>query len=156
MSLISEQIRKYGGAGMEVYFTGIKYLNPVKLFGEMKFSANVVLFSGIANSKPLEKYVNDHFNLLANKRFPDHYSFTEQDLEDLVISFDQLKETNKCFLTTEKDMVRLLGMEQRARFLRGYPVFYLPIELYFLENGDFFEKYLNNKMHTRFKEIEPK
>ncbi len=156
MLLIRENIQKYSGIGKEVFFTGINYLKPLKLFGDEDFSGNVVLFSGIANSKPLEKYVDDHFNLLANKQFPDHYSFTERDLKKLVHSFNQIEEPNKCFLTTEKDMVRLLSMGQRARFLREYAVFYLPIELYFLENGDFFANYLNRKMHTGTKKIEQK
>ena len=59
MTAIEKEIRRYGGNKMPVYFTGIKYLEPKRIFGEMSFSKNVFLFTGIANPSPLENYVKD-------------------------------------------------------------------------------------------------
>jgi hypothetical protein len=42
-------------------------------------------------------------------------------------------------------MVRLLGM--KPQLLQDYSVFYLPIELYFLKNEDFFVKTLLEKVN---------
>ncbi|NJN25972.1 MAG: tetraacyldisaccharide 4'-kinase [Cyclobacteriaceae bacterium] len=142
---IIQQIGKYGGREKPVFFTGVTYLKPQKLYGNQQFSKNVVLFSGIANADQFENYVDKHFNLVTHKRYPDHYSFTQDDIRELIAIFDEVTFDEKCLLTTEKDMVRLLGMKE-GDGLDTYPVFYLPIELYFTENGDFFANYLNSRM----------
>jgi len=151
MNHIERQISRYAGKTKAVYFTGIKYLAPIKLYGNQNFSENVFLFSGIANASPLEDFVGKHYNLTGHRKFPDHYSFTKKDLTELIISFEKVKSNNKCLLTTEKDMVRLISMKEAAKVLANYPVFYLPIELYFLKNGDCFAEELENKVKTGLK-----
>ncbi len=143
---IKWRIGSYLGKNKSVFFTGINYLQPQKLFGGQDFSENVFLFSGIANAVPLENHVKKHYNLQGHRKFPDHYFFTEQDLLGLIKSYNQIESDHKCLLTTEKDMVRLVSMKESARLLLDYPVFYLPIELYFLENGDCFASELENKI----------
>lgn len=151
MNRIKEHIDLYTKKGTPVYFSGIKYLKPQKLFGTQKFSKNVALFTGIANSAPLENFIQKTYNLVSHKKFPDHYSFTKRDLSDLVKSFDEIDKEDKCLLTTEKDMVRLISMKEEARSLMDLPVFYLPIELYFLENGDCFADELERKVKLSLK-----
>ncbi len=147
MMSINQQIAKYSGRSTPVYFSGIKYLKPQKLFGSQKFSKNVMLFTGISNSAPLEDFIKKNYNLLHHKKFPDHHSFTKKDLSDIIKSFDKFNLEDKCLLTTEKDMVRLISMKEEARSLMDFPIFYLPIELYFLENGDCFADELENKIN---------
>jgi len=147
MMSINQQIAKYSGRSTPVYFSGIKYLKPQKLFGSQKFSKNVMLFTGISNSAPLEDFIKKNYNLLHHKKFPDHHSFTKKDLSDIIKSFDKFNLEDKCLLTTEKDMVRLISMKEEARSLMVFPIFYLPIELYFLENGDCFADELENKIN---------
>lgn len=154
MGNIGQQITNYAGKNKAVYFTGIKYLAPKKLYGNQNFSENVFLFSGIANSSPLEDFVEKHYNLAGHRKFPDHYSFTKKDLSDLIISFEEINSDDKCLLTTEKDMVRLISMKEAGKVLANYPVFYLPIELYFLKNGDCFANELENKVKTGLKKLE--
>lgn len=151
MDHIEQQISNYLGDAKAVYFTGIKYLLPKKLYGTQDFSENVFLFSGIANSSPLENFVKKHYNLEGHRKFPDHYSFTKKDLTELIISFEEINSDDKCLLTTEKDMVRLISMKEAAKVLANYPVFYLPIELYFLKNGDCFANELENKVKLGLK-----
>lgn len=153
MDQISAQIGKYSRQAISVYFTGIKYLEPQKLFGNQKFSKNVFLFSGIANSSPLEDFVEKHYNLLGHRKFSDHYSFTKKDMTNLIELFKEINSENKCLLTTEKDMVRLISMKESAGILMEYPVFYLPIELYFLENGDCFANELENEVKNGLKKL---
>jgi len=143
---IKKQIQKYSVTNVPIFFSSLKYLKPVSVFGNGIFSKNVMLFSGIANADPLEKYVKEQFNLLSHKRFPDHYAFTGKDLKELAEAFDLKDSEEKCLLTTEKDMMRLISMKEESKFLAKYPVFYLPIELYFLESGDLFAEYLNRKV----------
>jgi tetraacyldisaccharide 4'-kinase len=141
---IEKQIYRYTRQGVPVYFSAIKYLNPVRLYGNQPFSDSVFLFSGIAHHVALETYVEANFNLLAHKKFPDHHFYSESDIKGILREFDSIVIKNKCLLTTEKDMVRLLSMKQQ--FLETYPVFYLPIELYFLENEDSFAAELLTKI----------
>jgi len=151
MQAINQLISRYTKNDVPIFFTSIKYLSPRKLYGKEKFSENVFLFSGIANAKPLKDYVDKNYNLLGHKEYPDHYSFSKKDLKEIVDLFDSLAYTSKCLLTTEKDIARLKSMKEEAGFLKEYPVFYLPIELYFLRNGDFFAKYLNETISQRYK-----
>lgn len=144
MQQIQLKIQKYAGSEIPVFFSGIRYLEPKSIYGTSKISKHVFLFSGIANHEPLEHYVKDQYQLLDHKKFPDHYSYRTSDLSQLARRFDQIELVDKCLLTTEKDMVRLLSMEEQ--FLQAYPVFYLPIELYFLKNEDSFARLLANKI----------
>ncbi len=146
MEKIERQIRKYSGYKTPIYFTGIKYLTPQRISGNQRFSEDVILFTGIANPEPLKEYVERHYNLLEHKKFPDHYSFTRKDIMGIIKTFRKINSEKKCLLTTEKDMMRLVSMQENLDLLEEYPVYYLPIELYFLENGDFFAKDLENNI----------
>ncbi len=145
MEGIEKNIKRYSRSGVPIYFTGIKYLRPQKLFGDEGFSNNVFLFSGIANAEPLAAHVAGHYNLIGSKEYPDHHAYAISELKALLKSFDEVDIKPKCLLTTEKDMMRLVGMKEEAGFLREYPIFYLPIELYFLQNEDFFASALVEK-----------
>jgi tetraacyldisaccharide 4'-kinase len=144
MDRIEEKIHRYAGEDKPVFFSGIKYLKPVRLFGDQAFSNNVFLFSGIASHGPLERYVSASFHLVEHVKFPDHYTYSEKDIKRLISKFEKHDLSEICFLTTEKDMVRLLTMNEQL--LGNYPVFYLPIELYFLKNEDSFAKLLDLKI----------
>jgi tetraacyldisaccharide 4'-kinase len=144
MRQIQFEIQKYAGTETPVFFSCIRYLEPKSIYGANKMPKHVFLFSGIANHKPIEDYVKKQYQLLDHKKFPDHYSYSNGDLRQLARRFDQIELADKCLLTTEKDMVRLLSMNEQ--FLRAYPVFYLPIELYFLKNEDSFTRLLANKI----------
>jgi len=148
---IEREIRKYSGEDTPVYFTGIRYLKPVRVYGDQPMANSIFLFSGIANPKPLESFVSGQYDLLDHKIFPDHYAYKPQDLKTLIGNFQRFEKIDKSFLTTEKDMVRLLSM--REQLLEGYPVFYLPIELYFLKNEDSFAKILLSGIQRGFNKL---
>jgi tetraacyldisaccharide 4'-kinase len=144
MEKIQLDIQKYAGADTPVYFSGIRYLKPKKIHGTGTMPTNVFLFSGIANHQPFENYIKSRYQLIDHKKFPDHHSYTTEDIRQIAKRFDQIDLDEKCLLTTEKDMVRLLSTNEQ--FLKAYPVFYLPIELYFLKNEDSFAKLLERKI----------
>ncbi len=154
MGNIERQIRRYSGNSTPIYFTGIKYLAPQRITGTLRFSEDVILFTGIANPEPLKEYAEKHYNLLEHIKFPDHYAFTRNDIKEIIKTFQKINSEKKCLLTTEKDMVRLVSMKENLSLLEGYPVYYLPIELSFLENGDFFAKDLENKIVKSLTQLE--
>ncbi len=113
------------------YKKQIKLLNQQNLgFSSIKYSENVkndssdlplsgfddfILITGIANPKPLLKFLKEHQKTYQHHAYPDHYHFSEKDIE-------QFKIFDKPILTTEKDYVRLKdsGIEQ---------LYYLPITI---------------------------
>ena len=77
----------------------------------------------------------NHLNVVKEISYPDHYSFSEKELDDL----NQLKEKYRATLiTTEKDYMRIdINYRQKLNFV--------PIKIEF-ENKNFFENILKNKI----------
>ncbi len=140
MEKMEKKIRKYTGEHIPIYFTGIRYLDPISADGHAPGSTNFFVFTGIANPSPLMDYVQSQFTLLGQRAFPDHYNYTSQDLNGLINTLQEHKISESSLLTTEKDIMRILSTN--PQFLSSNPVFYLPIELYFLKNEDCFAKNL--------------
>jgi tetraacyldisaccharide 4'-kinase len=130
-------IQKYSGKDTPVFFSGIKYMPPQSVFSTsgINFSENILLFSGIANPDLLEVYVKNTYNLIRHIKFADHYNYSQKDIERLKKEFDQIQSNNKCILTTEKDMVKLIHSSLRP-LIEDLPVFYLPLQFYLLEGEE--------------------
>lgn len=146
MRSITSKINIYA-PNKKVFFTGIQYGEPIAFNEINKDTAicdQVILFAGLANITPLKDYISKKYNLLQTFDFKDHHQYTTSDLELLKTTFNSFTEKNKCLLTTEKDMVKLLDPALKE-LLSTYPVFYMPIEVYFLENEDAFKTLLLDK-----------
>ncbi len=120
-SVVRKKISQYTHGN--VYFTTIDYSNNI--YGEqgrMELSdipnTGVTLVTGIANPKPLLKFIESKNITFDHKQYKDHHNFSASELESL----------EKCsfILTTEKDYMRL-----KSR-LKNKNLFYLPIEVRFL------------------------
>ncbi|MDE7396971.1 MAG: tetraacyldisaccharide 4'-kinase, partial [Muribaculum sp.] len=89
---------------------------------------SILLVSGIANPKPLLRYLRNKGINVKIMRYPDHHDFSRHDLEDIARSFEQLDGQRKYIVTTEKDAVRLANNPYFPHSLK--PVtFYLPIKV---------------------------
>jgi tetraacyldisaccharide 4'-kinase len=143
MMEIESSIRQY--TEKPVFFTTIRYGNPVPFsnasLSQMK---NIILISGIANSKPLEEYVKRNYVMKDHLRYQDHHFYTIQDLERFINIYK--KETDLSFLTTEKDKVKLDIPEFRTQ-IEGLPLFYLPIEVEFVKSGEEFDEIVLNHVN---------
>jgi tetraacyldisaccharide 4'-kinase len=65
----------------------------------------VVCFAGIANPDSFFNLLKDNnINILEKISFPDHYNYSDNELENLV---NKAKENNATLLTTEKDFFRI-------------------------------------------------
>jgi tetraacyldisaccharide 4'-kinase len=138
MNQIEFKISKYA-PNAQVVFTGIKYLNVKPVYQNSEFNKKVLLFSGIANSKHLMEYVSTHFELMDEYYFSDHHNYTKKDFHEIEERFRRLPMTEKCLLTTEKDMVKLLDSELEST-IHHLPIFYIPIETYFIRGGNIFDE----------------
>lgn len=118
MDLIVKEInpKKY----QHIFFSSINYANWVTSFNATK-SIDVLkdftLVTGIANAKPLVKYLKDKNLNFEHLNFKDHYHFTKNDHD--ILSKKQL------VITTEKDFMRLQNVSSLKEKL-----FYLPIQVH--------------------------
>ncbi len=131
----------------EIFFSCIQYESPKPIYQETEWSNNVLLFSGIANDTKLREFLSGQYNLIDSIKFPDHHAYKGRDLENVKTSFESIKSTDKCILTTEKDMVKLLGKDIPEDF-KSLPLFYLPIKFSFLKDGKRFDDIILNSIST--------
>ncbi|MBT1702564.1 tetraacyldisaccharide 4'-kinase [Chryseosolibacter indicus] len=131
---IEKSIRQY--TSKPVFFSVIRYGDPVAINTYSKIDERVILVTGIANHKPIEDYVAKHFKLIHHFLFPDHHSYTNEDLKKITAFAEK---ENAMVLTTEKDAAKL----DSPPFAYAYdyiPFFYLPIQSEFLKNGKDFDE----------------
>ncbi len=119
--------------GQHVFFSSIRYGKPYHLISKNETAINnkteVLLVTGIANTRPLKKYLQDHSKTYYQSSYNDHHIFSIDDLEEIIKRFNSIPAKNKIILTTEKDAVRLIKFEQEIAAL---PFYVMPIEPGFL------------------------
>ncbi|MER3465024.1 MAG: tetraacyldisaccharide 4'-kinase [Chitinophagaceae bacterium] len=89
----------------------------------------VLLVTGIANPRPLKKYLESQLETYYMMQYGDHHIFTIDDFNDIKNRFKSIDAEKKIILTTEKDAMRLLKFESE---LESLPFYVLPIEHQFL------------------------
>ncbi|MBP7506793.1 MAG: tetraacyldisaccharide 4'-kinase [Prolixibacteraceae bacterium] len=147
-----------------LFFTSIVYgeITPAEkgrtLFFDDMLKYTVMLVTGIANPSPLIGYLKDQVGDIIHKKFPDHYAYTEKDLDDIYNSFKEIDNKRKLIITTEKDLVRLKAIN---KYPEGFfdILYYIPIEIKFLDRTkDLFNKRIltyvrenksNSRLHKR-------
>ncbi|UBM61430.1 tetraacyldisaccharide 4'-kinase [Candidatus Sulfidibacterium hydrothermale] len=121
--------------GQNVYFSYQTYQHPVRFpsFEETRFERKysaIILFTGIANPYPLKDYLRYRCRELITIDFPDHHSYTEQDILQIKKTWDEYFSHKKIIVTTEKDAMRLINSPY-LRLLKDLPVVYVPIKVKF-------------------------
>ena len=77
---MEKSVQRYA-PGKPVFFTALQYGSPMAFGAERPRSSEIVLVSGIANSKTLEEYVGSQFTLLRHFRYRDHHRYDLADLQ---------------------------------------------------------------------------
>ncbi|MBC36082.1 MAG: tetraacyldisaccharide 4'-kinase [Bacteroidetes bacterium] len=134
----------------QLYFTYIEYGDRVSLPGlkhqpERKKRYNtIVLFTGIANSYPIQEYLRKYCSELILIEFPDHHKYSKRDLEKIKSTFFDVFSKNKVIITTEKDAMRIIKTDL-VELIQDLPIFYIPIEVKFhLEGSKSFDKQITD------------
>lgn len=127
----------------KVYFSYLEYepllpLNEKAKEIAVNQSQRVLLFTGIANPKPLEKHLNSCFSEVKIITFGDHHSYTENDLKKIAARFEAMEGNDKIIVTTEKDAARLAKSAYLCH-LESVPLFAAPIRVHFHEEEKFNE-----------------
>lgn len=154
-SLIKQQIAPYLHPDTPIFLTGIRYAVPLA-FDDTPLAINsqtkVLLVSGLANADPLEQYLKQAFSLHEHYRYGDHHAYTIADVEQIINTYQSIATPNKVILCTEKDKVKLKPLMQSYAALR---VGYLPIEVYFLEDGDVFDNWVLAQVRAYYEPKNP-
>ena len=90
----------------------------------------IYVLSGIANPKPLVRYLKGFKAKVKVKVYPDHHNFSRRDLENITRRFNELEGERKFIVTTEKDAVRLVNNPYFPHELKN-SIFSQPIEVKF-------------------------
>jgi tetraacyldisaccharide 4'-kinase len=134
-----------------LYFTYLKYGDLTPAFDDGKSITledakeqkyQVLLVTGIANPVPMKEHLQKYFDGVDQLEFPDHHAFLSKDVKKINKVFESISGDKKIIITTEKDAVRIFDSEGFKE--SGLPIYYLPIEVEFLDNDrEEFEKKIN-------------
>ena len=108
-------------AHQQVFFTVITYDTLLKGEATIELSDladfEILLVTGIANPTPLTDYLKSRKLNFKHLKYPDHYHFNINDLEEINSTYESLSATNKIILTTEKDYVRIFGKLKNLHYI---------------------------------------
>ena len=127
-----------------LYFTTYEYKNPEPVFRDNKMRIvlnnikntrpSILLVTGIAQPAPLVEFLKNYSKTIDEMKFPDHHSYTTEDLGKIKVRFTRLEGKVKYIFTTEKDAVRFRELQISDDELK-LSMYYIPIEVKFLYNG---------------------
>lgn len=137
------------GKGQKLYFSTLRYHTAYNAFNTeeriLLNSQTVFLLTGIANPDSLVQFLKSRNMDYFHRKFSDHYAFTKHDIATVIDSYEKMDEDRKIFLTTEKDLVRLVPHLHYFQSKR-IDVYILPIEVQFLGRGDEFINDIKEKL----------
>jgi tetraacyldisaccharide 4'-kinase len=117
----------------QVFFTMLEYGTMYHIATGQDFAfpedTEVLLVSGIANPRPLERWLESNHHAYHLMKYGDHHIFTIDDLKEIERRFGSIDAAKKIILTTEKDAVRLEKFKSRVASL---PMFVIPVRHRFL------------------------
>jgi tetraacyldisaccharide 4'-kinase len=142
-------------AHQQLFFTWLKYgelkgfQNPADTIDTLDdlFRYRIVAFTGIGNPKPMITYLKEYASDVKHIQFPDHHSFTIQDIADVRAQLDAIEGGNKIVVTTEKDAMRLRGTDLQD-IANTLPLYVLPIEVDFKDKTQEFNDTIINYVRT--------
>ncbi|WP_143961686.1 tetraacyldisaccharide 4'-kinase [Litoribacter populi] len=126
-----ENIKKYTAPGTPVLFAGLKYGEPYEIQPNGRvLGKDVILLTGIADTKVLKESLKGQYNLKHALEFADHHKYTEEDAGKISKAFQAYGGEGTVILTTEKDMVKLKD-RKFAQLLEEIPIFAIPVKVDF-------------------------
>lgn len=86
---------------------------------------SVILLTGIADNSQMAEYIIEKTSIIEKIEFPDHHNFSNKDIDNIIGTYDSIKQPNTIIITTEKDSTRLKEFEK----LKHIPIYVLSIGL---------------------------
>lgn len=130
---LTNKAARYSNA--PVFFTQLHYTSPLQSFtGEQIFDINdleekeALVFSGLANAKPLDDFLKMKGLRYRHIRMRDHQAYDSSDIQKIQKQYNPSEQ--RLIITTEKDAVKLNPAEWA-----DFPLFVLKVEHKFLFNS---------------------
>jgi len=129
------------GNKQKVYFSYMKYGQPYHILEtervlkwEALLSINILLVVGIANPKPLKKYLSAHSKSVQLFSVPDHHNYSQEEWKAVLQKFDAIESSlgATIIISTEKDALRLIPFVSDINI----PLYIVPIEIAFAFGED--------------------
>jgi tetraacyldisaccharide 4'-kinase len=140
-SEFTQKAIKFVPDSIPIFYTQIQY---GEIVGPLPKKNKWHLIAGIADPLPFSEYVSSQFQVISERIFPDHHTFTEVELSELNVMAKQLP-PDEGIITTHKDYMRLLDSFSTCPDLKSN-LYYLPIEMSFVNQEKEFWAWLGNKM----------
>jgi tetraacyldisaccharide 4'-kinase len=127
---ITENIRKYAGKKLPVFFAHLRYLPPVDAQGTpASLPQKAILITGIVNPLPLKNYLEQSgVEIVKDFQYADHADYTPQTLTLVREALQQVADEEVAVVTTEKDLVKLQATSLSTVF-QGRRVLAVPVEM---------------------------
>ncbi len=126
-----------GGRRIHLLFSYTDYCPLEPVFPETdqrySYSKGVVLFSGIADDRPLKAWLSDSYKISETLSFPDHHRFGKADLNSIHAALR--RHPTSAIVTTEKDAQRILDCREVPAAIRER-LFCLPIRAAFTTGAE--------------------
>ena len=129
MREISSDIQDYGAIAESIYFSKVIYGPAVYIAGEESNVEKVYAIAGLANNEQFFDHCSTEYGLVGNAGFEDHHFYTTEEMNNLLL--EAQKNGAEAVVTTEKDSAKI-QMALGSNLI--LPVFYLPINIEFIEN----------------------
>ncbi|MGL4908221.1 MAG: tetraacyldisaccharide 4'-kinase [Bacteroidales bacterium] len=118
-----------------LYFTRYKTKTPINIETKQeidKKTKNIIGLAAIAQPESFFKNLMSSYNLVHALTFADHHHFTKRDLQCIETLMQHYQDA--VLVTTEKDAVRLINLPISEASKKR--IYYIPIEVKFLNNGE--------------------
>ena len=125
------------GKKQHIFFTNIGYDASEAVFPEgdprYLYTQRLILFSGIANDKPLRNYLSGTYKIVRHFDFPDHHRFSKSDITSIYNASRAFP--TSVVMTTEKDCQRIRDCKIIPDNLKQR-MFYAPIKVNFFSDEE--------------------
>lgn len=125
------------GKKQHIFFSTIRYDAAKAVFPEgdprYVYAQRAVLFTGIANDKPLREYLCGSYKIVKHFNFADHHKFTKSDISS--INDAATAYPTSVVMTTEKDSQRVRDCANVPSGLKTR-MFHTPIKAEFISEGE--------------------
>lgn len=125
------------GKKQHLFFTTVGYdtARPVFPEGDQRYiyTQRLILFSGIADDKPLRMFLSGNYKIVRHMEFSDHHKFTRTDISSINSAAKAFP--TSVVMTTEKDCQRLRDCTSVPDNLKQR-LFYTPIKVGFFSTHD--------------------
>ena len=130
-----------------IYFSSICYGKITSFGSKSEFSEvqKILLVTGIANPTPLYNHLKTKYEIELIQ-FPDHHTFSIDDIHKIHKKFDTFASENIAIVTTEKDFMRLQSEVFKAEVMKK-PWFYQEISVK-IDRELEFKTEINNYVRT--------